>query len=161
MVKNAFMKPKEQLFIELRTKGFRLTPQRERVVDIFYNLPEGEHLSAEALYSILKRETADISLATSYRSLKLLASMGVLREVDFSEDHKQYELVRDEETPHHHLICITCGLAKEFESDIILKEALGIANTLQFEVVDLQMKLYATCLPEKADCPKRLEAVVS
>ena len=43
------MKPKEQLFIELRTKGFRLTPQRERVVDIFYNLPEGEHLSAEAL----------------------------------------------------------------------------------------------------------------
>ena len=96
MIETASMKPKEQLFVELRTKGFRLTPQRERVVDIFYNLPEGEHLSAEALYAILKRETTDISLATSYRSLKLLASMGVLREVDFSEDHKQYELVRDE-----------------------------------------------------------------
>jgi Fur family transcriptional regulator, ferric uptake regulator len=152
------MKAKDQLCSELRANGFRLTPQRERVIDIFYGLPNGEHLSAEAVYTILKRETTDISLATAYRTLKLLASVGVLREVDFSDEHKQYELVRDEDTPHHHLICVACGLAEEFESDVFTQEGATVAKQLAFEVVDLQIKLYARCLPHNKACPLKQSA---
>ena len=145
------MKEKQQLLDELKASGVRLTPQRERILDIFYDLPEGEHLSAEDLYTILKKENADISLATSYRTLKLLASNGMLREVDFGEDIKQYEMLRDEDAPHHHLICIDCGGTKEFESSVMYQEAVKLCAEMGAELVDIQVKIYARCTPESCD----------
>ena len=143
------MKAKTDLLADLRHKGFRLTPQREKVIDIFYDLPAGKHLSAEDVYQLLRDEQTDISLATSYRTLKLLASVDVLREVDFSEDHKQYELARDEDHPHHHIICVDCGSTEEFESDSILAEAKQTAQQHHFELVDVELKVFARCLPSR------------
>ena len=136
---------KSELITELKAKGLRLTPQRERVLDIFYDLPNGEHISAEHVYTTLKQEKVDISLATSYRTLKLLANHGVLREVDFGEDTKQYELIRDEDEPHHHLICVDCHETKEFESSVIYAEAQRLCASMGAELVDVQVKLYARC----------------
>ncbi len=143
---------RERLIQELRAKGFRLTPQREKILDVFYNLPEGEHLSAEELFQILKEEEqSDISLATSYRTLKLLVSMGVLRELDFSEDHKHYELIRDPGSPHHHIICVDCGKTAEFESPEIIALAEKIAREKNIEVIDVQLKIFANCANMRED----------
>ena len=130
----------------LRRRGFRITPQRERILEIFEELPEGEHLSAETLQRTLVNEGSDISLATSYRTLKLLASLGVLRELDFAEDHKHYELIRTElEEQHQHIICIDCGYTEEFASPEVFKIAHDIAEKTQFELIDNQLKLYGRC----------------
>lgn len=141
----------------LRQKGFRLTPQREKILDIFYQLPEGEHLSAEELQKNLKMASSDISLATSYRTLKLLASLGVLRELDFAEDHKHYELARNPHAPHHHIICLECGVTEEFESDEIMQFAQDIARQRGFDIVDVQLKLFAMCRqhPSEAERPSK------
>lgn len=139
------MQSRQDLSESLRKRGLRLTPQREKIIDLFYNLPEGEHLSAEELHNMLLREHSDISLATSYRTLKLLASMGVLRELDFAEDHKHYELARNPESPHHHIICMDCGSTEEFESGEIVRLAQQIAKDRGIELVDVQFKLYAFC----------------
>ena len=139
------MKTREELSVVLRNKGFRLTPQREKILDIFFDLPEGEHLSAEDLHTLLRQESADISLATSYRTLKLLASVGVLRELDFAEDHKHYELTRNPEDPHHHIICVECGGTEEFESPEAFRLAVALAKTKQFQLVDVQLKLFGFC----------------
>lgn len=130
----------------LRQRGFRVTPQREKILSIFETLPEGEHLSAEALQEILQNELSDVSLATTYRTLKLLASLGVLRELDFAEDHKHYELVRSgPEEQHQHLICIHCGYTEEFVSPHIFEISKDIAEKAKFELVDNQLKLYGRC----------------
>lgn len=129
----------------LRNKGFRLTPQREKILDIFYELPAGEHLSAEELQMALESESSDISLATSYRTLKLLASLGVLRELDFAEDHKHYELARNPKSPHHHIICLDCGKTEEFESEEIVQLSEALASERGFQIVDVQLKLFAIC----------------
>jgi Fur family transcriptional regulator, ferric uptake regulator len=136
---------REQLSLHLKERGFRLTPQREKILDIFYTLPEGEHLSAEELHNQLKTQHSDISLATSYRTLKLLASVGVLRELDFAEDHKHYELTRDPESPHHHIICVSCGRTEEFEAPEALRLAVGIADTTGFRLTDVQLKVFGFC----------------
>ena len=138
----------------LRKKGFRLTPQREKILDIFYELPSGEHLSAEELQNMLRKETTDISLATSYRTLKLLASLGVLRELDFAEDHKHYELARNPHSPHHHIICLDCGTTEEFESEEIIEFAQKIAKERGFEIVDVQLKLFAMCARHPEEAPQ-------
>ncbi len=140
------MVSREELSTILRNKGFRITPQREKILDIFYDLPEGEHLSAEALQNRLRQETSDISLATSYRTLKLLASLGVLREVDFAEDHKHYELIRSEsDIQHQHVICVECGHTEEFTSVEIFEAASAISKRIAFTLIDVQLKLYGRC----------------
>jgi len=144
-MKTDTMQSRAELSDVLRRKGFRLTPQREKILDIFYELPAGEHLSAEELQQSLMSESSDISLATSYRTLKLLASLGVLRELDFAEDHKHYELARNPHSPHHHIICLDCGKTEEFESDEIIRLATELALERSFRIVDVQLKVFAFC----------------
>lgn len=123
-----------------------MTPQRQKILEIFYALPEGEHLSAEDLQNILRQENSDISLATSYRTLKLLASLGVLRELDFAEDHKHYELARSEAgMEHQHLICIACTSTEEFTSATVFDAAVEIAAKFNFELIDAQLKIFGRC----------------
>lgn len=136
---------RSELSAILRKKGFRLTPQREKILDIFFELPHGEHLSAEELQKSLIMASSDISLATSYRTLKLLASLGVLRELDFAEDHKHYELARNPNSPHHHMICLDCGKTEEFESEEITRLSELLAKERGFQIVDVQLKLFALC----------------
>lgn len=140
------MQLREELSSVLRSKGFRMTPQREKILEIFYSLPEGEHLSAEDLQNRLRKESSDISLATSYRTLKLLASLGVLRELDFAEDHKHYELARsDAGIEHQHIICVECGNTEEFTSVEVFDAAVEIAQKANFELIDAQLKLFGRC----------------
>jgi Fur family ferric uptake transcriptional regulator len=138
--------PRELLSHKLKANGFRLTPQREKILDVFFNLPEGKHLSAEELQRILNEDDqSDISLATSYRTLHLLHSLGVLRELDFAEDHKHYELVREDESPHHHIVCVRCGKTDEFESPGVTSLAEEIAEAHKIQLMDIQLHLYGIC----------------
>ncbi|MGE0200306.1 MAG: Fur family transcriptional regulator [Candidatus Melainabacteria bacterium] len=139
------MQTRNELSQLLRNRHLRLTPQRETILDIFYDLPEGEHLSAEELLHRLRERGSDISLATSYRTLKLLASIGVLRELDFAEDHKHYELARNPLAPHHHIICLDCGRTEEFESEEIFRFVKEMADKRGIEIVDVQLKVFAYC----------------
>ena len=136
---------REELSRSVRGRGFRLTPQRDKILDIFYDLPEGEHLSAEDLQKKLRMAQSDISLATSYRTLKMLASIGILRELDFAEDHKHYELSRNPGAPHHHIICTNCGGTEEFENEAVMALAREVAQQRGFELVDVQLKIFANC----------------
>ena len=77
---------------ELNEKGWRMTPQRETILHVFQNLPNGNHLSAEDLFKVLQNRGEKISLSTIYRTLKLMARMGILRELELAEGHKHYEI---------------------------------------------------------------------
>ena len=47
----------------IQKSPYKLTPQREKIVEILVN-NEDQHLSAEELYFILKEKTPDIGIAT-------------------------------------------------------------------------------------------------
>ena len=145
---------------QVRRLGFRLTPQRQTILDIFHDLPEGTHLSAEELHDRLKigasgiRQSCDegglvvdkpISLATTYRTLKLLASIGLLRELDFAEGHKHYEVGTPQQAPHHHLICVACSQAIEFTKDELYDMGVHVAGAYGFRMIDIQYKVYGVC----------------
>src|SRR4028118_414942 len=109
---------------ELNDKGWRMTPQRETILHVFQNLPRGNHLSAEDLYNLLQRRGEAISLSTIYRTLKLMARMGLLRELELAEGHKHYELNQPYPYHHHHLICVRCNKTIEFKNDSILRQGM-------------------------------------
>lgn len=140
----------ESVFQNLRSKGLRVTPQREKILQIFMELPDGTHLSAEDLHKMLEAKKENISLATTYRTLKLLSQFGYLRELDFAEGHKHYELNKDKR-PHHHIICLNCNKTIEFEDDLVNQVGYRIAQEKGVEIVDIQFKIYAICPNEKDD----------
>lgn len=128
----------------MRKRGYRVTPQRERILRLFQELPAGTHLSAEELHRKLQQESPKISLATAYRTLKLLAGLGLLREVDFSESHKHYELQRAER-PHQHLICVVCGATVEFSGQDVDAAAHAMARQCGFAPLDIEIKIVGVC----------------
>lgn len=130
---------------ELNERGWRLTPQREVILKLFQELPQGEHLSAEELCDTLKEQGHDISLSTIYRTVKLMARMGILRELEFAEGHKHYEINQPAPHHHHHLICVRCGKTTEFKSDQVLKIGSKAAEREGYHLLDCQLSIHAIC----------------
>lgn len=130
---------------ELNSRGWRLTPQREKILHVFQNLPRGNHLSAEELYGLLERRGEMISLSTIYRSVKLMARMGILRELELAEGHKHYELYRSHPHHHHHIVCIQCNKTIEFKDDSILKHSLKQSEREGFQLIDCQLTVMTIC----------------
>jgi Fur family transcriptional regulator, ferric uptake regulator len=135
----------DSLKAELNEKGWRLTPQRETILQVFQNLAEGKHLSAEDLYYTLQNEGQHISLSTIYRTLKLMARMGILRELELAEGHKHYELNQPYPYHHHHLICVRCNKMIEFKSEPVLKIGSKTAQKEGYHLLDCQLTIHAVC----------------
>jgi Fur family transcriptional regulator, ferric uptake regulator len=130
---------------ELNDRGWRLTPQREVILNVFQNLAKNRHLSAEDLYNFLQEEGEPISLSTIYRTVKLMARMGILRELEFAEGHKHYELNQPYPHHHHHLICVKCNKTIEFKNEPVLKIGTKTAEKEGFHLLDCQLLIHAIC----------------
>ncbi len=135
----------QNLKAELNAKGWRLTPQREIILKIFQDLPQGNHLSAEDLHAQLLDLDQDISLSTVYRTLKLLARMGILRQLELAEGHKHYEINQPYPHHHHHLVCVKCNKTTEFKSTSILNVGSKQAQEYGYKLLDCQLTIHAIC----------------
>jgi len=131
----------------LKQKGSRLTPQREYILDVFFKSAKGFHLSVEDIHkALLKRPNAtSVSLATVYRTVKVLYLMGILREVDLAEGHKHYELASSQDH-HHHIVCLNCNKTIEFFNEEVNKLAREIAKAHDVEVQDVELKIFGKCI---------------
>ena len=130
---------------ELNAKGWRLTPQRETILQVFQDLSRGKHLSAEELHEVLLQRGEAVSLSTVYRTLKIMARMGILRELELAEGHKHYELNTASPHHHHHLVCAQCTQTIEFENDSVLRQGLKQVEKAGLQMIDCQLTIYAIC----------------
>ena len=107
----------------------------------------GQHLSAEDVYGILRAEAMDIGLATVYRSLELLAEIGILQKMEFGDGCSRYEVgnLTPDEHQHHHLICLKCGKVQEFPDDLMGELEADVARKTEFQIVDHQVKFFGHC----------------
>lgn len=129
----------------LHQRGFRLTAQRQTILNIFQTLTQGDHLSAEELHVILRRQGERISLSTVYRTLHLMTQMGLLRELEFAEGHKHYELNLPSPDQQQHLVCVQCNRTLEFKDDLILKMGSKQTEAHGYHLLDCQLTLHVIC----------------
>jgi Fur family ferric uptake transcriptional regulator len=120
----------------LHDRGQRLTPQRERMLALFQHLGEGRHLSAEEAHQRLRAQGEQVSLATVYRTLRLLSGMGLLKELELAEGGRRFELAGGEHRHHHHLVCVRCGRIEEFENPAVLAAAAAAATRHRFRLLE-------------------------
>jgi Fur family ferric uptake transcriptional regulator len=135
----------EDLRSSLHDRGQRLTPQRQLVLGLFERLGEGRHLSAEEVHQRLLQAQERVSLATVYRTLRLLNSMGKLQELERPEGGRRYELGSDEHRDHHHLVCVRCGRTEEFEDPAVLAAASAAASLHGFRRLECVLNVRALC----------------
>jgi Fur family ferric uptake transcriptional regulator len=141
----------ERLSRYMAEHGLKSTRQRSMIIDSFFAL--GGHLSVEELWSRVRQEDTKVSVATVYRTMKLLSDCGLAHARNFGDGQTRYEAAvgRDH---HDHLICTRCGQIIEFENNRIEQLQEAVARSHGFKVLSHKMELYGLCV----DCQRALEA---
>ena len=129
----------------LRLDGKRMTPQRKKVLSLFEEIGSGIHLSAEEVHAKLTSSGERVSLATVYRTLRLLVKMTFLNELDLSEGGNRFELLSHDHPDHHHLICIRCGRTEEFENNDVINAGKAAAGKFEFKLLESSLNVRALC----------------
>ncbi len=100
----------------LRTKGFKMTPQRELIFRSFFEMDK--HVSVDELYEIVRSIDRSIGYSTVWRNLKLICRVGLAQEVSIGDGITRYD--RLTRIPHGHLFCLGCKKVVEFNADQIV-----------------------------------------
>jgi Fur family ferric uptake transcriptional regulator len=129
----------EQLCLE---KGLKMTDQR-RVISRVLSAAT-DHPDVEQVYRRAADIDAKISIATVYRTVRLLEDAGVIERLDFGDGRARFEETRDEH--HHHLINVQTGEVIEFNSDELEAVKQRIARELGFELLGHRLELYGVPL---------------
>ena len=122
--------------------GLKSTRQRDLIIDTFFTTPW--HLSVEDLWSKVRALDQRVSVATVYRTMKLLSDSGLAHARNFGDGQTRYEAALGREH-HDHLICTRCGAIVEFENDRIETLQDAVAKKHGFAVTSHKMELYGLC----------------
>lgn len=136
---------KEDLSLLLRERGYKITEQRKAVLDVVFE-HDGEHLSSQEIYELVKKKYPDVGVATIYRTLPVLEELGYVYAVDLEDGRTRYELHREGQAhKHHHLFCESCGEIIEAEDDLLDEIEKKIYNKYGFAVKDHKVKFFGIC----------------
>jgi Fur family ferric uptake transcriptional regulator len=109
----------QTLLQTLRQRGYRITPQREMILEAFAH--SVDHVTAEQLFSSVSQRTRSINIATVYRTLDILVDEGLATRVDLRDGQVIYTTSRHGE--HIHLVCRHCGVIIKAEHQFV--DSLG------------------------------------
>ncbi|MDO9499844.1 Fur family transcriptional regulator [Falsiroseomonas sp.] len=130
----------ERLCVE---RGLKMTGQRRLIARV---LSEAEdHPDVEELYRRAVTLDAKISVATVYRTVRLLEEKGIVERRDFGGGRARYDPT--DRGHHHHLIDVDTGKVLEFEDPDHEKLAQAIAKRLGFTLVGQRLELFGRRAP--------------
>ncbi len=122
----------------LKEKNIRVTPQRIAVYKILKDTHK--HLTAEEIYSKIKKMFPRISLATVYAILDFFKNKNLIQEVKIKFDKSCFD-IRVE--PHHHFLCKKCK--KIFDVDIPPCKTLKKKEVDGHMILEFQGYFYGIC----------------
>lgn len=125
----------EQLCIE---RGLKMTGQRRLIARV---LSEAEdHPDVEDVYRRALDRDSKVSIATVYRTVRLLEENGILERRDFGGGRARYDPA--DRGHHHHLIDVDSGKVIEFADEEFEALAKQMARRLGFELVGQRLELF-------------------
>lgn len=129
----------------LKRVGSKLTPQRLSILDVIIE-QEGNHLTIEEIYEIVKKNKPQIGVATVYRTIQLFEEVGLVSKLDLNDGLYRYELNHEEETHnHHHLVCNDCGKVMEVDGDLLDDVEDKIEKEYSFSILNHSLKFFGLC----------------
>lgn len=130
----------ELLCVERKLK---MTGQRRVIARVLSDAED--HPDVEELYRRASTLDPRISIATVYRTVRLLEENGILERRDFGGGRARYEAT--EHGHHHHLIDVESGRVIEFEDPDHERAVREIAARLGFDLISQRLELFGRKRP--------------
>ncbi len=127
----------------LKSRGFRLTNQRRIIVETLLR-KLGTHLNARELLDLAQEEDPSIGIATIYRTIELLNSLGMLNMVNLEEGFLRFEV--PDEQMHFHVFCRSCGKTVHLaDEESKMAEVKGWAQSEGFDLLPQTFEMAGLC----------------
>ena len=118
--------------------GIRMTGQRRLIIEVLEN--SKDHPDVETLFERANKIDSKVSIATVYRTVKVLQNAGILEKLEFNDGRSRFE---DAVRKHHdHLIDLDTGKVIEFIDEEIEYIQKKIAKKLGYDLVGHRLELY-------------------
>ncbi|MBJ7357266.1 Fur family transcriptional regulator [Nocardioides sp.] len=124
----------------LRTRGYRLTPQRELILNAVDTLG---HATPDEVLAEVRTHSDAVNVSTVYRTLEVLEELGLVRHAHLSDRAPTYHSVRDHE--HFHLVCRNCRTVISVEPDVIEPLTSRLDADYSFTVDVGHLTVFGTC----------------
>ena len=125
----------------LREAGHKLTPQRLAIVKILA-LSSG-HPSVESIHHRLRRDFPTMSLATVYRNVLLIKSLGEVLELGFADGSNRYD--GNKPYPHPHVVCVKCKTIIDPDLDSLKDMTAEVAAETGFTILSHRVDFFGLC----------------
>lgn len=141
--------PSEDWDRRLHEHGFRITPQRQLVLEAVERL---QHGTPETILAEVQKTATGVNLSTVYRTLEVLESVGLVTHAHIGHGSATYHAV--DEDLHIHLVCDRCAkvmsvpalVASHFVAELLSEQ--GFATDLTHMAIH---GLCASCQSKPAD----------
>jgi Fur family transcriptional regulator, ferric uptake regulator len=138
--------PESSLADVLRSRGLRLTAQRQLILEAVHALG---HATPEQVHAAVRAVAAGVNITTIYRTLELLERLGLVTHTHLSHGSPTYHPGGDDQ--HVHLVCRSCGRVREVEPEVVQPLADRLAGEHGFQVDIGHVALFGVC----AGCGER------
>ncbi len=139
------LKNLEEIKLYLKSKGYKLTAQRECILNIIIENSD-KHLTVDEIYKYVYEKNKTIGIATVYRTILLFEELGVISKLIFDDRIIRYELSSfDEKHTHHHLICVKCNKIMEVREDLLEDLEKEVEEKYKFTILDHNLKILGIC----------------
>jgi Fur family transcriptional regulator, ferric uptake regulator len=135
----------------LRASGYRVTPQRQLVLEAVSRL---EHATPEEIFADVRQIARGVNVSTVYRTLELLEQLGLVSHTHLGHGAPSYHMAAEAE--HVHLVCRLCEQVTEVDKAAVrpLVTALEQSEGFQTDVGHLTIfGLCAACRPVGSGAP--------
>ena len=131
----------ETVIQKLRDNGHKITPQRLAIVKILAK-SEG-HPSVENIHDRIKKDFPTMSLATVYKNILLIKSLGEVLELGFPDGSNRYD--GNKPNPHPHVICIKCKKIVDPDLDNLDEMEKQVESDTNFKILNHRLDFFGIC----------------
>jgi len=118
-------------------KNIRMTSQRQIIIQVIEG--SDDHPDVDQLYLRSVELDNTISIATVYRTVKLLEEAGLIERLEFGDGRSRYEEAGEH---HEHLVDIETGEVHEFYNEELETLKTEIAREMGYDLIDHRLELY-------------------
>jgi Fur family ferric uptake transcriptional regulator len=125
---------------QLRARGYRLTPQRQLVLEAVARLG---HATPEDVAKDVRNTATGVNISTVYRALELLEELGLVQHAHLGHGAPTYSLANEDD--HVHLVCRDCGSIDEAPPELVTPIVEQLAATRGFRVDVGHFAVFGRC----------------
>ena len=134
----------DRIIEKLRVSGHKITPQRMAIAAVLAK--SDGHPSVENIHAQVVKDFPTMSLATVYRNIVLIKSIGEVLELGFPDGSNRYD--GNKPYPHPHVICIQCKKIVDPHLESLDEMKREVALETRFQILNHRLDFFGIC----SDC---------